>query len=52
MTVIRHNSISGIVSITAAAGSNLSFYDSTGSNLSLDTGNINDTDARDTYKRF
>ena len=41
MTVIRHNSISGIVSITAAAGSNLSFYDSNGSNLSLDTGNIN-----------
>jgi len=41
MTVIRHNSISGIVSITAAAGSNLSFYDSTGSNLSLDTGDIN-----------
>ena len=41
MTVIRHNSISGIVSITAAAGSNLAFYDSTGSTLSLDTGDIN-----------
>ena len=41
MTVIRHNSISGIVSITAAAGSNLSFYDSTGATLSLDTGDIN-----------
>ena len=41
MTVIRHNSISGIVSITAAAGSNLSFYDSAGATLSLDTGNIN-----------
>jgi hypothetical protein len=41
MTVIRHNSISGIVSITAAAGSNLSFHDSTGGTLSLDTGDIN-----------
>ena len=41
MTVIRHNSISGIVSITAATGSNLAFYDSTGSTLSLDTGDIN-----------
>ena len=41
MTVIRHNSISGIVSITAAAGSNLSFYDSAGATLSLDTGDIN-----------
>ena len=39
MTIIRSNSISGINSITAQASS-LAFYDSTGSSLSLDTGNV------------
>ena len=40
MTIIRSNSISGINSITAQASS-LAFYDSTGSLLSVDTGNVN-----------
>ena len=39
MAIIRSNSISGINSITAQASS-LAFYDSAGSSLSLDTGNV------------
>jgi len=41
MTVIRPNSISGINSITAASGANLAFYDSTGSKVKLESGEIN-----------